>query len=109
MNACARLKSTVARIASLIFKETIETGNFIQHFRIFFFFNTMLAKQNMSAGQTQATRNRFMPSVLNHQLNTGWAPLFQYGDSLIYSIYFAENLSFEPSQSRLRWLPPHSP
>lgn len=51
----------------------------------------------MSAGQIQPTRNQFMPSVLNHQLNTGWAPLFHYGDSLIYSIYFAENLWFEPS------------
>ena len=37
------------------------------------------------------------PSVLKHELNQGRSPLFHYGDNLICSIYFAENLWSEPS------------
>ena len=37
------------------------------------------------------------PSVLKHELNQGWSALIHYGDSLIHSIYFAENLWSEPS------------
>ena len=68
-----------------------------QYWIPFFFLNTMLAKQNMSAGQIQATRHQFTLSALQHQLNPGWFPLFHYGDVLRYAIYFAENLGSEPS------------
>lgn len=63
---------------------------------IHFFKNTMLAKQNMYAGQIQAPRHQFTLSALC-QLNPRWFPLFHYGDILMYAIYFAENLESEPS------------
>ena len=69
MSVCPILRQQWLKLLGLIFKGNTETGNFMWHFWVcfFFFFNIMLAKQNMSVGQIQVTTNQFMHSVLSEK------------------------------------------